>query len=174
MFISSYSIKKVNSHDNLREQFSSNMRLLRVPLRYNVCNRRIIDTYRWHDRRTFYMSPVLLKCHQTRGCVVLVREEIPAVADFPTVRDFDRWTTERDFRAMYDVEISENTLNVKQNASLPVRGSLSTAASKPWRFQYLKLVSNCMVAYSQSRVCLRSSAGYGPTVSSGGLQTVKN
>lgn len=42
------------------------MRLLRVPLRYNVCNRRIIDTYRWHDRRTFYMSPVLLKCRQTR------------------------------------------------------------------------------------------------------------
>lgn len=77
------------------------------------------------------MSPVLLKCRQTRGCVVLVREEIPAVADFPIVRDFDRWTVERDFRAMYDVEISENTLNVKQNVSLPVRGSLSTAASKP-------------------------------------------
>lgn len=50
-------------------------------------------------------------------------------------RDFDRSAAY--FRAMYDVEISENTANVKQNASLPARASLS--CFKALTFSYFNI-----------------------------------
>lgn len=75
-----------------------------------------------------FLHTLLLKCHRTCPWV-LAREEIrsPSISG----REFRSIGAGTDFRAMYDVEISENTLNVKQNASLPVRRSLSVAASKP-------------------------------------------
>lgn len=90
-------------------------------IRYTLLLRAIIDKY----PETFFMNSVI-KMRSNRG--YFAREEIR----FPAVISIDRPE-----RVGYDVEISENTANVKQNASLPARASLS--CFKALTFSYFNI-----------------------------------